>query len=113
MTTTGPVTPPQVPPALRPIADADGTAIASLITAILIPPLGIVFGAVHISQAHRKGLQASGLASWGIGLGILLTLGWVIFVIALAAAVSKGTSFQDCVNNAILNGADPSIVCTP
>lgn len=99
----------------RPRADADGAAIAALIMAFLVPPLGIVFGFVSRGQAKRRGLRPSAVASWGAGLGIAFTLLSVLLAVMVieAFAPGAGVSYADCVNNAILAGQDPSAVCTP
>lgn len=73
----------------RPVADADGAAIASLIMAVVIPPLGIILGWIAISQAQRKGLRQSGAASWGLILGMLFTVAGIIAAIALYTAAHK------------------------
>ena len=98
--------------AARPQADADGAAIAALIMAFVIPPLGIVFGCVATSQARRKGLRPSGVASWGIGLGVIFTAVYVIVIIVAIVAASKDASYQACVANAVSSGLDPAVFCT-
>ncbi len=70
----------------------DGLAIASLICAFFIPPLGIVFG--HVSrhaakQAHRA---KSGIALAGLILGYIFTAAGIIVAIAVGAAVSSSTT---------------------
>lgn len=67
----------------------DGLAIASLISAFFIPPLGIVFGHMshHVAkQAHRA---RSGIATAGLVLGYLFTAIGIIVAIVVAAAASS------------------------
>lgn len=96
-------------PALPPVADADGAAIAGLITAFVIPPLGIVFGAVSRAQARRKGERPSGVATAALVLGCLFTVIMFIVVIVVAASGPDPMQvFTNCVNQAIANGENPS-----
>lgn len=70
----------------------DGLAIASLICAFFIPPLGIVFGHMshHVAkQAHRA---RSGIATAGLVLGYLFTAIGIIVVIVVGAAASSTPS---------------------
>jgi hypothetical protein len=70
----------------------DGLAIASLICAFFISPLGIVFGHMshHVSkQAHRA---KSGIATAGLVLGYLFTAIGIVVAIAVGAAVSSAPS---------------------
>jgi len=62
------------------VADADGAAIADLIVAFFIPPLGVVFGHVSWNQAKRRGLRPSGVATGAI------YLGYIFSIIAVIAA---------------------------
>ena len=62
----------------------DGLAIASLVSAFFIPPLGIIFGHIshHVSkQAHRA---RSGIATAGLVLGYLFTAIGIIVAIVVA-----------------------------
>jgi hypothetical protein len=67
----------------------DGLAIASLVSAFFIPPLGIVFGHMshHVAkQAHRV---RSGIATAGLVFGYLFTAIGIIVAIVVAAAASS------------------------
>lgn len=75
-----------------PRAGHDGMAIASLCTSFFVPVLGIIFGGVSISAAHREHMRASGLAIAGLVIGIIgsvvWTLYWLIIIIAAISAAS-------------------------
>jgi peptidyl-prolyl cis-trans isomerase B (cyclophilin B) len=77
------------PPRLRPKANADGAAIAALICAFFIPPLGVIFGHVSRGQAKRAGQQPSAVATWGAVLGYVFTALTVIVIIAVIVAAVK------------------------
>ncbi|MGK2865898.1 MAG: peptidylprolyl isomerase [Mycobacterium sp.] len=66
------------PPTPRP---TNGLAIASLICAFLIAPLGVIFGHISLSQIKRSGEDGRGLAIAGLVIGYLLTaLGALVLV---------------------------------
>ncbi|MFV2117541.1 DUF4190 domain-containing protein [Streptomyces sp. Act-28] len=69
-----PVPPP--PGAPHPSATTNGLAIASLVTGIvcLVPPLGLVLGAIAWGQIGRKGQRGKGLAVAGMILSLVSTL---------------------------------------
>jgi hypothetical protein len=58
----------------------NGLAIASLIGAFFLPPLGIIFGVIAKSQIKRTGQSGNGLATAGIVISvasIVLSFVWV------------------------------------
>jgi peptidyl-prolyl cis-trans isomerase B (cyclophilin B) len=70
--------PPPGPPPHRP---TNGLAVASLICAFLIAPLGIIFGHISLSQIKRSGEDGRGMAVAGLVIGYLLTvLGTLVLV---------------------------------
>jgi len=58
-------------------------AIASLVCAFLLAPLGIVFGHISLAQIRRTGEQGHGLAVAGLVLSYLMTAVTVVSVIAM------------------------------
>ena len=52
-------------------------AILSLIFAFLLPPLGVVFGFVALSQIKKTGEQGKGLAIAGIIVGLVIIVGFI------------------------------------
>jgi len=81
----------------KPVAPADGAAIASLIAAFFIPFVAIVLGHVSRGTAKRAGYKPSAAATWGCvlgwvftGIALLVVLGFVVTLIV--AAGSAGTS---------------------
>jgi uncharacterized membrane protein len=99
----------------------DGMAVASLVlgivSIILVPVisgiLAVVFGHVSNGTARREGRRSSQQANWGLILGYLGLVLWVIVIVVIVVNASHGSSYADCVNNAIGSGVDPSLVCTP
>ncbi|AOT60848.1 MULTISPECIES: DUF4190 domain-containing protein [Streptomyces] len=70
---------PPVPPAYgapQPPATTNGLAVASLVTGIvcLVPPLGLVLGALALPAIRRKGQRGKGLAVAGMALSLVSTL---------------------------------------
>jgi hypothetical protein len=99
----------------------DGLAIASLICAFFIPPLGIVFGHVSRHMAKKEHRPKSGIALAGLILGWIFTaitaIG-IIVAIAVGAAVSStpSSSVQSPVpsqTSAPATTAPPSSPSTP
>jgi peptidyl-prolyl cis-trans isomerase B (cyclophilin B) len=74
--------PPGYPPA--PGRPTNALAIASLICAFLIAPLGIVFGHISLSQIKRSGEEGRGMAIAGLVIGYAVTvLGTLVLVIGI------------------------------
>ena len=71
---------------VRPRAEASGTAIAALICAFVIPPLGIILGHVARGEAKARGMQPSPVATWGCILGYIFTVIYAVIVISVAVA---------------------------
>ncbi|MDF2581678.1 MAG: cyclophilin [Mycobacterium sp.] len=76
--------PPGYPPAYGyppPPKPTNALAIASLVCAFLLAPLGVVFGHISLSQIKRSGEDGRGLAIAGLVIGYLLTvLGALVLV---------------------------------
>jgi hypothetical protein len=54
-----------------PVALADGMAVGALITSLCgFSVIGIILGAIHMSNAHKQRERASAVGCWGLGLGI-------------------------------------------
>jgi hypothetical protein len=86
----GGTVPPAIPPQGKGPAEHDGFAIASLVTAFLMPILGIIFGHLSNHRAKLAHRAKSGLAIAGLVLGYLFT-GISALIIVLAVAVSSST----------------------
>jgi hypothetical protein len=55
--------------------------------------IGIILGAIHVSNVHKLRQRASAVAAWGIGLGIAGTVAWALIIIVLiVAAASVGSA---------------------
>ncbi|MHA3022252.1 peptidylprolyl isomerase [Mycobacterium sp. BMJ-28] len=73
--------PPGYPPAPRP---TNSLAVAALICAFLVAPLGIVFGHVSLSQIKRSGEEGRGMAIAGLVIGYVVTvLGTLVLVFTI------------------------------
>lgn len=70
---------PPYPPAPR---GTNGMAVAALVCAFVLAPLGIVFGHVSLSQIKRSGEDGRGLAIAGLVLSYLFTVAMVVVVVA-------------------------------
>jgi hypothetical protein len=73
-------------------SEHDGFAIASLVTAFLLPILGIIFGHLSNHRAKLAHRAKSGLAVAGLVLGYLFTVISVLVIIVVAAAASSTPS---------------------
>ncbi|WP_037160016.1 DUF4190 domain-containing protein [Rhodococcoides fascians] len=76
----------------------NGLAIAALIGAIFLAPLGIVLGHISLSQIKRTGEQGRGLALAGLIIGYIFTAIWVlslVWLLALAGTVASAFSDYD------------------
>jgi len=77
-----------------PHALTDGFAVGSLILSLLgFGVIGIILGAIHVSNVHKLRQRASAVAAWGIGIGIAGTVAWALIIIMLiVAAASVGSA---------------------
>lgn len=105
-------------PQQQPSATHDGMAIASLVLSLvwlwgLGSLLAVIFGHISHKEAKRLHRQPSGMATAGLVIGYL-GLGVALLVtILIVVALSKTSSYQDCLNNWSNSGVDPSIMCNP
>jgi hypothetical protein len=85
---------PPTPGAPLPSANTNGLAITSLITGVvcLVPPLGMILGAIALRQIKRRGERGKGLAIAGIVLSLVSTL-------LVAAGFATG-AFRDALDGA-------------
>jgi len=73
-----------------PVAIADGLAVGSLITSIFgFSVVGVILGAIHMSNAHKKRERASAVGCWGLGLGVAGLVAEILLVIVIIAAVAS------------------------
>ncbi|WP_396882481.1 DUF4190 domain-containing protein [Mycobacterium sp. SMC-4] len=56
-----------------PVVKTNGMAIAALVCALVLAPLGIVFGHIALSQIKRTGEDGRGLAIAGLVIGYIFT----------------------------------------
>ena len=76
-----------------PRALADGLAVGALIASLFgFSVVGIILGAIHASNAHKTKHRASGVAAWGIGLGIAGLVAEVLLIIVIIAAMASVSS---------------------
>ena len=90
-------------------------AIASLVSAFLFAPLGIVFGHISLSQLKRSGEDGRGLAVAGLVIGYMLTALMVITIVGVivftAVMVQYANDFRNEFNDNLT--AAPSIPAAP
>lgn len=82
----------------KPVAEADGAAIAALILSFFVPLAGLILAYCHFSAAKRRGYAPSGVAvagliiSWvGTVFGVLFL---AIFIASIIMAASQTGSYQ-------------------
>jgi peptidyl-prolyl cis-trans isomerase B (cyclophilin B) len=82
---SGPLPPSQYPPAAM-ARPTNSLAVASLICAVFIPPLGVVFGHIALYQIKRSGDDGRGAAITALVVGytlIVVLIGLVIFLVVM------------------------------
>jgi hypothetical protein len=77
-----------------PVALADGMAVGALITSLCgFSVIGIILGAIHMSNAHKQRKRASAVGCWGLGLGIAaLAVEVIVLIVFIAAIASIGSA---------------------
>ncbi len=87
-----PPPPPWYPPAYQP-RPMNAMAIAALVSAFVLAPLGIVFGHIALSQIRRTDEDGKGLAIAGLVVGYVVTglfvLGLLFWLIVFAWVFSQ------------------------
>ncbi|MCV6982226.1 peptidylprolyl isomerase [Mycolicibacterium pulveris] len=79
-----------------PPARTNGLAVASLVCAFLLAPLGIVFGHMALSQIKKTGEEGRGLAVAGLVIGYAITAFTVLaIVISILLFMFLATALQD------------------
>jgi len=70
-------------------------AVVSLVLAIALSPLALLFGYIALGQSRRAGQRGEPLALWAIGLGWLVFAGWVILAGSLVwIGVERGITLD-------------------
>jgi len=70
-------------------------AVVSLVLAIALSPLAIIFGYIALGQSRRAGQRGEQLALWAIGLGWLVLAGWAIVLGSLVwIGVERGITLE-------------------
>jgi hypothetical protein len=79
-----------------PIAGTNTMAILALVFGFLLPPLGMLFGAIAKWQVGRSHEGGSGLATAGIVIGGILTAGYIALAVLSALGIlHDGGSYPD------------------
>lgn len=82
-------------------------AIASLVSAFICAPLGVLFGHLSLSQIKHSGEQGRGLAIAGLVIGYVVTIGTIL---ALAAGVALFSWAVQVARNAQHGGGNSRVV---
>jgi peptidyl-prolyl cis-trans isomerase B (cyclophilin B) len=83
-------------PGYAPPRPTNAMAIASLVCAFLIAPLGIVFGHMSLSQIKKTGEEGRGLAIAGLVVGYLITaLTILVVVLSVLMVIALGRSLEN------------------
>jgi hypothetical protein len=70
-------------------------AVVSLVLAIALSPLAIIFGYIALGQSRRAGQRGEQLALWAIGVGWLVFAGWAIVLGSLIwIGVERGITLE-------------------
>jgi hypothetical protein len=70
-------------------------AVVSLVLAIALSPLAILFGYIALGQSRRAGQRGEQLALWAIGVGWLVLAGWAIVLGSLVwIGVERGITLE-------------------
>ena len=76
------MTTPVPPAAPAPAAGNTNTlAIIALIAGIVVAPVGIVLGFIALGQIKKTGEAGKGFATWGIIIGFVLTILWILTIV--------------------------------
>ena len=71
---------------------ANTLAVVGFVLAFVVPPIGIILSAIAVSKAGKVGLDSK-LAKWGLGLAIVFTTGYLVFVgVGVYAALTLAPS---------------------
>jgi len=93
-----PTPPPASPYGTVPAQRTNPLAIVALVLGILVPIGGIICGHIALSQIKRTGEQGRGMALAGTIIGYVLTIGYILLMVAVigfsfwAASVGAGYS---------------------
>jgi uncharacterized Tic20 family protein len=86
-----------------------GLDISAFILAWIIPVLGFILGCVAISEAHKQGRNAHGLAVAAVTLSVIVTVIVIIVIVHVTASPSPTDQFIACQQGQI-NGTVPLTV---
>jgi peptidyl-prolyl cis-trans isomerase B (cyclophilin B) len=71
-----------------PARQTNTMAIAALVSALVLAPLGIVFGHIALSQIRRTGEEGRGLAIAGLVIGYVFTGIFIVVVVIWVATLA-------------------------
>lgn len=88
------------PQQLQPASTStNGLAIAGLITAFLLPLLGLILSIIGLSQAKKRNQNGRGLAIAGIVLSIIFMIFQLLFFFSIVAGVQEAAKQADTTKN--------------
>jgi hypothetical protein len=89
-----------------------GLGIIGLVFDFIIAPLGLILSIVAKVQSNRAGIK-NGIATAGIVLGIIFTIGQAILAVVIIAVSISGFSECDKLGNGSHVVGNTSYYCTP
>jgi hypothetical protein len=89
-----------------------GLGIIGLVVDFLLAPLGLILSIVAKVQSNRAGVK-NGIATAGIVLGIVFTIGQAILAIVIIAVTIRGFSACDRLGNGSHVVGNSTYYCTP
>lgn len=92
------------PPASR---GTNSFAIAALVCAFVVPPLGLIFGFVAKMQIKESGEEGDGLATAAIVISIVLMLVLVLYFILIVAFIGAAVRHIEFINNSFVFPSSP------
>ncbi len=78
----------------QPQPPANGLAIAALVCGFVIAPLGIILGAIALSQIKKSHESGKGFAIAGIAVGTVVTLFFALIIGAVIYGISSFTRYK-------------------
>lgn len=90
-----------------PSRGTNGLAIASLVCAFVLPPLGLIFGFIAKTQIRQSGEEGDGLATAAIVVSIVLMLALLLYLVLIFALIGAAVRHIEFINNSFVFPSSP------